>query len=188
MQLIIAIVTRTPAWVFLLFGYFVWQGLQSLRPRTLPLWRLLIVPLVFIGMGLSGMILGHKADPLPVLSWLLAMLLFLPLAFVTDFHLIAIDRGRVTRAGSPIPLVRNVTVFLLHYAIAVATVLHVDASAAMVILGHAVSGATAGYFFGWAMVLLRLYHSAGRTLISEAVSLRCLDCPVKSNTRSSETA
>jgi hypothetical protein len=40
---------NTPIWVFVLFALLLVLGFQSLKPRTLPLWRLLIVPAVFIG-------------------------------------------------------------------------------------------------------------------------------------------
>jgi len=34
MQVAIRILTNTPVWVFPLLAYLVWQGWQSLRPRT----------------------------------------------------------------------------------------------------------------------------------------------------------
>jgi len=45
MQVAIRILANTPVWAFALLAYLIWQGWQSLRPRTLPIWRLLIVPL-----------------------------------------------------------------------------------------------------------------------------------------------
>ena len=47
------ILTNTPLWVFALLAYLIWQGSQSLRPRTQPIWRMLIVPLVFFLMRQS---------------------------------------------------------------------------------------------------------------------------------------
>jgi hypothetical protein len=51
--------------------------------------------------------------------------------------------GEVTRPGSADPLISNITAFSLQYAVA--------------IIGHAVSGTSAGYFSGWAAALLRGY-------------------------------
>jgi len=34
MQVAIRILTNTPVWVFPLLAYLIWQGWQSLRPRT----------------------------------------------------------------------------------------------------------------------------------------------------------
>jgi hypothetical protein len=46
MQVAMRILTNTPVWVFPLLACLIWQA-QLLRPRTRPIWRMLIVPLVF---------------------------------------------------------------------------------------------------------------------------------------------
>ena len=53
----------------------------------------------------------------------------------------------MTRPGSALPLVRNITVFLLQYGVAVATAMKLKPHTAVAIIGHAVSGASAGFFF-----------------------------------------
>jgi hypothetical protein len=158
MRYVLGILTHTPPWVFLLFAYLVWQGIRALRPRTQPIWRLMVVPLIFIVWGLSRIGLRHD-NVWPLLAWLMAAIVMAPLAFVTGPRLLAVDRskGLVTRAGSAVPLVRNVTVFVLQYSVAVMAVLQLDGHAAVAIVGRAVSGATAGYFLGWALALLRRY-------------------------------
>jgi hypothetical protein len=65
----------------------------------------------------------------------------------------------VTRPGSSTPLVCNITVFVLQYAVAVATAMKLEPHAAVAIIGHAVSGASAGYFSGFAVALLRRYRN-----------------------------
>jgi putative effector of murein hydrolase LrgA (UPF0299 family) len=65
----------------------------------------------------------------------------------------------VTRPGSAVPLVRNITVFLLQYGVAVATAMKLEPHTAVAIIGHAVSGASAGYFSGWVVALLRRYRN-----------------------------
>jgi hypothetical protein len=50
--------------------------------------------------------------------------------------------------------------FLLQYAIAVAAALHLDSHIAVAIIGRAISGATAGYFAGRTVSLLRSYRNA----------------------------
>lgn len=162
MQTAIGILTHTPIWVFPLLGFLVWQGWQSLRPRTQPLWRMLIVPLVFFLMGLSRLALARNSGQELLLAWFVAALLFAALALVRGPRLLAVDRknGLVTRPGSPIPLIRNLTVFLLQYAIAVAAALHLDSHIAVAAIGRAISGATAGYFAGRTVSLLRSYRNA----------------------------
>jgi hypothetical protein len=155
------ILTNTPLWVFALLAYLIWQGSQSLRPRTQPIWRMMIVPLVFFLMGLSRLVTARDRGIEPLLGWLVAVVLFASLALSLRPKLLAVDRksGTVTRPGSSTPLARNITVFVLQYAVAVATAMKLEPHAAVAIIGHAVSGASAGYFSGFAVALLRRYRN-----------------------------
>jgi hypothetical protein len=155
------ILTNTPLWVFALLAYLIWQGSQSLRPRTRPIWRMLIVPLVFFLMGLSRLVTARNGGIEPLLGWLVAAVLFALLALSRKPKLLTVDRrsGTVTRPGSATPLARNITVFVLQYAVAVATAMKLEPHAAVAIIGHAVSGASAGYFSGFAVALLRRYRN-----------------------------
>jgi hypothetical protein len=163
MQVAARILANTPVWVFALLAYLIWQGWQSLRPRTQPIWRMLIVPLVFFLMGLSRLFMNSANGLEPLLAWLMAALLFAALALYHGPQLLAVnsEKGRVTRPGSAIPLARNITVFVLQYGVAVATAMKLEPHGAVAIIGHAVSGATAGYFSGWAAALLRRYRNSG---------------------------
>ena len=161
MQTAYRILTHTPVWVFVLLAYLIWQGLQALRPRTQAVWRMLIVPLVFFLMGLSRLVLARDHASEPLLAWFAALVLFAALGLFNGPRLLAVDRdkGLVTRPGSVGPLLRNLTVFSLQYGVAVATAMKLEPHAAVAIIGHAVSGASAGYFSGWAAALWRRYRS-----------------------------
>ena len=152
---------NTPVWVFPLLAYLIWQEWQALRPRTRPIWRMLIVPLVFLLMGLSRLVMARDNGLEPLLAWFVAALMLAALALSRGPQLLAVDRqnGTVTRPGSSIPLVRNTTIFALQYVVAVATAMKLQPHAAVAIIGHAISGASAGYFSGWAVALLRRYRN-----------------------------
>src|ERR1700687_5586390 len=155
------ILTNSPLWVFALLPYSSGQASKSLRPRTQPIWRTLIVPLVFFLMGVSRLVTAGDRGIEPLLAWLVAAVLFASLALSRKPKLLAVDRksGTVTRPGSATPLARNITVFVLQYAVAVATAMKLEPHAAVAIIGHAVSGASAGYFSGFAVALLRRYRN-----------------------------
>jgi hypothetical protein len=161
MQIAFRILTHTPIWVFVLLAYLIWQGLQALRPRTQPVWRMLIVPLVFFLMGLSRLVLAPDNAIAPLLAWLVALMLFAAFGLFNGPRLLAVDRqsGVVTRPASIGPLVRNLTVFSLQYGMAVATAMKLEPHAAVAIIGHAVSGASSGYFSGWTAALWRRYRN-----------------------------
>jgi hypothetical protein len=167
MQTATHIFHATPLWAFALLAYLIWQGMQSLRTRTVPVWRALLVPGLFIAMGLSRIVLNHETGTVPYLSWLGGAVLVAPLALVTGPRLLAVDRvkGQVTRPGSPVSLIRNVTVFCLQYGVATATAMKLNWHETVVLIGHAVSGAEAGYFFAWATLLLNRYGKARKAAI-----------------------
>jgi hypothetical protein len=122
---------------------------------------MLIVPLVFFLMGLSRLVLARDTTLEPLLAWLAALILFAALGLFNGPRLLAVDRqkGVVTRPASIGPLARNVTVFSLQYGVAVATAMKLEPRAAVAIIGHAVSGASTGYFSGWAVALWRRYRN-----------------------------
>lgn len=160
MQMAVAIVAHTPLWVFGLLALLIWLGIQGLRPRAQPIWRMLIVPGVFLAMGVSRLVLGGKSAEL-MLIWLASAAVLFAIALATGPRAVTIDResGLILRPGSAVPLLRNVGIFLLQYAVAVVTAMKLDAAGSVAIAGQIVSGACAGYFLGWAIALLRAYRA-----------------------------
>ena len=161
MQTALRILANTPLWVFALLAYLIWQGWQARLPRTRTIWRMLIVPLVFFLMGLSRLVTARDHGLGAMLAWLVAAILFATLALLRGPQLLAVDRenGTVTRPGSWSGLIRNITVFSLQYGVAVSTAMRLEPHLAVAIIGHAVSGASAGYFSGWAIALIRRYRN-----------------------------
>jgi hypothetical protein len=102
MQVAARILANTPPWVYALLAYLIWQGWQSLRSRTQPIWRMLIVPLVFFLMGLSRLLTARDNGLEPLLAWFVAALLFASLALSRGPRLLAVDRKKreVTRPRS----------------------------------------------------------------------------------------
>ena len=70
MQTALRILINSPLWVWPLLAYLIWQGAQALRIRTQPIWRMLIVPLVFFLMGLSRLVTArdNTLEPLCVVG------------------------------------------------------------------------------------------------------------------------
>ena len=95
------VLIHTPVWVFALLAFLVWQGIKAMRPRTVTIWRSLIVPAVFIVWGLSRVVsrqdyagllaawLGAAALPLIVpaiaAGWMLAFTLSLDDVVIASF-------------------------------------------------------------------------------------------------------
>jgi hypothetical protein len=160
MQTVIAIFINTPPWVFALLALLIWQGCMALRPTSQPLSRMLIVPAVFFLMGLSRLALSGKSLEL-LLVWVASAAVFAALALHTGPRSVTVDgeTGRILRPGNVVPLVRNLAVFVLQYAVAVVTAMKLEAAWDVAAAGQAVSGACAGYFLGWTIALLRSYRA-----------------------------
>ena len=153
------ILIHTPPWVWILLAYLVWQGIKSMRPRKAPIWRALIVPVVFIAWGVSRIGFGHQDNQGPLVAWVVAALVLLPLGVLTP-RPFDVDHktGEIIRPGSAFGLIRNLVVFLLQYAVGVISAIDAGDRALAIIVGRAISGATAGYFFGSMIALLVAYR------------------------------
>jgi hypothetical protein len=151
------ILTHTPLWAFALLAFLIWQGIKAMRPRTVTIWRSLIVPAVFIVWGLSRLLSRQEYAGL-LAAWLGAAVVLLAVGVLTarPFELDHAS-GEIKRPGSVLPLIRNVTVFVLQYAVAVIAAIDPGDATTAAIVGRAISGATTGYFLGRTVALLRQY-------------------------------
>jgi len=158
------IVAHTPLWVWPLMAAVVALGLYGLRPRTVPPWRLAILPMVGVATSLTAIV----QSPRPALAsaaWLLALLASLPLG-------IALGRrrrvrwladGRLEIAGGWFMLLFALSIFGVRYALGVvfgvAPALKLDPF--WIELSAGIGGVIAGIGTGWlAGLLLRGRRSA----------------------------
>lgn len=169
MRTVAEFLTRTPLWVYAIFCYLIWQGAQGLRTRTTPLWRLLIMPTVFVAMGASRLLQVSGAGAAAYPAWAVAAVIFAGVALATTPRVLTVDRskGTLTLPGSVWPLIRNGLVFALQYAVAASAAMQVGGPE-IAMIGHAVSGATAGYFIGRATTLIRRYRNDSQTAAEPA--------------------
>jgi hypothetical protein len=164
MQFAYQVLIHTPLWVFPLLAYLVWQGIKAMRPRTTSIGRSLIVPSVFIVWGASGLLLRRYDTMWPLVSWIAAALTLMPIGLLTARPLeIDAATGEITRPGSVVPLIRNVTVFALQYTVAVIAAVDPGDRTIAAVIGRAISGATTGYFVGRTIALLRQYWKQRQT-------------------------
>ena len=94
--MLLRILSETPVWVFVLLAFLVWQGIRALSDRAMPLWRVLMVPLVFMVIGLARLAFLRADIQTPLVAWIAAAMGF---ARPT-----AVRRGRGRRCGSAINL------------------------------------------------------------------------------------
>ena len=153
------ILIHTTVWVWALLAFLVWQGIKAMQPRKTPIGRALIVPVVFILWGISRIGFGHQDSAWPVVAWIVAALALMPLVVLTP-RPFDVDHktGEIIRPGSAFPLIRNLIVFGLQYTVGVLSAIDASDRALAIIVGRAISGATAGYFIGSTIALLVAYR------------------------------
>ncbi len=165
METFAAIVRHTPGWVFAILAVLIVTGVQALRARDVPLWRVFLVPGIFIVWGIAGIIQRSATDPKLSIDWIGALVAgaalgwLLPRLDGVSFHR---QRKTVSLPGSPVPLIRNVSIFIARYCLAVAGAFAATTSerASLITLDVAVAGLMTGYFLGWLGRFARLLRGA----------------------------
>ena len=149
---LIAIVTRTPAWVWLVLAGLVMLGLLQARDHVVPRVRVVLQPVALGALSLWGVAGAFGLHAMVEGPWLAGWLL--GLAATRVFHLPrqvqALPGGRFAIGGSWIPLAMLMAVFFMRYAvnisIAIAPALKADAgfAAAVALLYGLPAGLIAG--------------------------------------------
>lgn len=162
--MLIEIARHLPIWVYLLLGYLVFVGIRALRPRILSLWRLLVVPGVFIVWGVIGLFQRSAVVPDAFLYWGAGAAVGLALAFALPLAIL-VDRKakRVRTPGSVVPLLRNLGLFAAHLLLNIVAAMHADTRMSFLGYDLLVSGLGFGYFAGWLWRFVRIYRTAPHT-------------------------
>ena len=116
--MIINIFSHTPVWVWGLLAALMVLGFSQTHQRDVAPWRLLMLPLVLLGLGLWSMAPGFIAMPLTAFAWLAALGTGVALqaglsAPIGTTWLPAAQRLRLP--GSWMPLLLILIVFVVRY-------------------------------------------------------------------------
>ena len=162
---IIAIVQHTPLWAFGVLALLVLFGVQALRPRTTALWRLLVVPAVFIGWGVVSLMARSAQSPALLFDWLGTGTIGFAIAWVsTSLAGLRVDRvaGLVQLPGSIVPLIRNLGIFLAKYFLAASAAVTPALATALAPWDIGISGLSSGFFAGWLIKFALKYRREPR--------------------------
>jgi hypothetical protein len=153
------IVANTPLWVWPLMAFILWLGLQGLRPRVIPVWRLAILPAVGLATSLGGVV--RSANPAGgAAGWGLALLALLPLGWAFGQRRpvrLRPEDGKLEIAGGWFALLFGLSIFAVRYAMGVlfGVLPALRGEPLWIHLSGAVGGLVAGLGIGWLANLLR---------------------------------
>jgi len=122
--MLLEILQRTPAWVFVLFVILVALGVQQSRPRELGRTRVAVLPAIFLPLSLWGVWNAFGPRSVAFACWLAgigAALLLNRYARLPRRVSYSGETNRFRVEGSWIPLAMMMGIFFTRYAIAVAT-------------------------------------------------------------------
>ena len=166
------ILSRTPPWVFVLFAYLMWIGAMRLRPSIRQLGKIFITPGIFIVWGIVGLFHSPEYSTFAVVHWSIGAVVGGAIGMAGGMTM-TVDRPRqlVLLRGSVLPMVRILLIFGAHYLLQVGAVLHPDKRTTLLTADIYVSGASAGYFLGWAVRFLQSYRVAPQADLAPVITL-----------------
>ncbi|MGE5639207.1 MAG: DUF6622 family protein [Clostridia bacterium] len=157
--MILQILQRTPAWVYVLFVALLALGIWQTRTRAISARRVLVAPLALGAFSLYGVLSGLGDSAAVLAQWAAALLaataIFAAMGLGRDARY-APGSGAFVVPGSWMPLAAILVVFFLRYAINVG--LAIDASlhesALFIAAAAAAYGASSGFFAARALGIL----------------------------------
>jgi hypothetical protein len=159
--MLIQIISNTPKWVFGLFFVLLALGILQMRTSTKSKNRVLILPIVFFVLSITGVISAFGLSAMPMLAWATG---YLSLAGLIGYGLTSmgsaydVSTKKFTVAGSLIPLALMMGIFFLKYFVGASMAMKVDFTidAAFAIVVSLLYGAFSGAFAGRALRLMKL--------------------------------
>lgn len=148
---ILDIILGTPYWVWIVFTYLLWVGIQATKPSTVPLWRMSIIPLIFLVWSLSSIYSRCIACTQLIGFWgaafTIGVLVGRYLMSRLDFR---IDAAMIHLPGSSSTLILSMFFFILKYGLGVMYALNPIMRSDFMVQGFDVmiSGLISGIFIG----------------------------------------
>jgi hypothetical protein len=158
------ILFHTPAYVFLLFGYLIYAGLQASRDRIVSLKRTIILPAVFLYFSFDALKNSFAHTPLVLTIWSIAFLGGIGLGWLqVCFRKIKIDKIKklLFLPGTWSTLLIILSIFIIKYYFGYQHARHPELFQNVYFTSFAliIYGSTSGLFIGRLInYLYRFYH------------------------------
>jgi len=167
--MIFNILSHTPVWVWGLLAALMALGFSQTRQRRLAPWRLVMLPLVLLGLGLWSMAPGFRALPLSALFWLTALGAGVALLASRPARSGARwlpAEHRLQLPGSWMPMLLILVIFSLRYAANVGMAINPGwrSAPAMLLPLALLYGGFSGLFLGRTLALLKLTRAPAAVL------------------------
>jgi hypothetical protein len=123
--MLLEILKRTPAWVFVLFVVLLALGYWQSRPRTVSRGRVAILPVAMIALSIYGVLSAFQYSVVGIAAWFVGVALAVLVNRIVGFPRGATYSTAIqsyTLPGSWVPLALMMTIFFTRYAVTVTIV------------------------------------------------------------------
>lgn len=111
-------ILHTPWWVFLLLAYLIFIGLKARKTSTVSIYKLAILPAVFLIMSIESMISHFKIETLSVSTWMISIIIGSAIGILLVYKSkIKVDRNNklLELPGSWMTLILILIIFVAKY-------------------------------------------------------------------------
>lgn len=153
MTAIIEALKHTPWWVYLVLYVLVRRGIAARQANVVPLWRLALLPLIFAGLDIQGMVTNPGMTPGLLLVWLIALVAGAALGHaLTRQAPVRADHAQwlIGLEGDPTVLPLILVIFALKYAVGYLRGAEptLAGDSAFLLFSQVVGGVSTGIFVG----------------------------------------
>lgn len=168
---ILGIIRGTPLWVWAVFAFLIYRGINAMRTRIAPLWSIFLLPAVFTGFAIQSLVKSHCTACHSLSMWLAAVAAGIIIAWVwNESLLIRADKRKhlIQLPGTLSTLIFALSIFAIKYFFGYMAVTHADICAIPIfiyiklILYGGISGLTIGKMLQY---LYKYYHAESVHLI-----------------------
>lgn len=154
------LIHNLPSWVIALFFTLLWLGYTQTKTRHISRFRITLLPLIFLGLSIYGVLNVPHALPLAVIAWGLGIRGAFRFNSQFDYGRGVVmdqDREHFVVPGSWIPLALMLSVFAIRFVQGYLTGAHVvdPNSISYIVISALVSGLISGTFLARAVAIFR---------------------------------
>ena len=165
MNKIITIISRTPWWVWVLFGFLLYRGIKALKSSTVHLYTLFILPTIFVGLSCQRLLSNTNELFTIAPIWAGAILIG---SFggwlIAKKAIIAADKKNklIKRPGTKRTLALVLLIFAIRYYFGYSIAVNPELITYIpfIITNFALSGLMSGFALGSSLCLLNKYQKA----------------------------
>lgn len=159
---VLQIIKGTPYWAWLLLIYLIFVGIEALKDRKVTLFRLAIMPMIFIIWSVFSL---YSKTYFALIVYPVAWVVGISLGFLFMQKLnVKVDKasGFIALPGSKVPIILSCSFFLMKYSLGVAYALNPLFKISSVVTGFdaGLSGIFSGFSLSRFLKILHEYRNA----------------------------